>query len=77
MRYYFCHWEMICEAMSWRVLSGDTWYQEVRVEIEPRCILEGRFFGYFLEFDGLLRHFGCIYVSMPSDLCTSILLEAH
>ena len=33
--------------------------------------------GYSLESDGLLQHFGPIYVPMSGDLCTLILLEAH
>ena len=33
-------------------LPGDTWYQEVRAEIESGFILEGRFLGYMLEYDG-------------------------
>ena len=59
------------------VLPSDTWYCKVRVEIESGRTLEGRFLGYFLESDGLLWHFGCIYVPMSSDLHTLILLEAH
>ena len=52
---------------------SDTWYQEVRVEIESRQALEGRFLGYFLKLDGLLQHLGCIYVLLLGDLCTFIL----
>lgn len=44
------------------VFPSDTWYQEVRSEIESGCTLEGRFLGYSLEFDGLLQYVGCIYV---------------
>ena len=58
-------------------LPSDTWYQEVRVEIESRCTLEGRFLGYMLESDGLLRHMGRIYVPMLGDLRTLVLSEAH
>ena len=42
-------WGHILEAFP-----SDTWYQEVRVEIESRRTLEGRFLGYMLESDGLL-----------------------
>ena len=65
-------WDHIFE-----VLPSDTWYQEVRVEIEFGNTLEGRFSGYSLESDGLFRQFGCIYVLVPGDLCTLILSEAH
>ena len=58
-------------------LLGDTWYQEVRVKIESRCTLEGRFLGYVLESNGLLRHMGRIYVLVLGDLCTLVFLEAH
>ena len=35
-------------------LPSDTWYQEVREEIESRRTLEGRFTSYMLESDRLL-----------------------
>ena len=59
------------------VLPSDTWYQEVRVEIESGRTLEGRFLGYSLEFDGLLRHLGHIYVPVLGDLHTLVLLKTH
>ena len=59
------------------VLPSDTWYQEVRVDIESGRTLEGRFLGYVLESDGLLRHLGRIYVPMLGDLHTLVLSEAH
>jgi hypothetical protein len=37
-----------------KALPSDTWYHEVRAEIESRCILERIFLGYMLESDGLL-----------------------
>ena len=55
------------------VLPSDKWYQEVRGEIEFGCTLGGRFFGFSLESNGLLRHFGHIYVLVPDDLRTLIL----
>ena len=58
-------------------LPSDTWYQEVRAEIECRHTLKGRFLGYVLEFDGLLCHMGCIYVPVLGDLHTLVLSEAH
>ena len=58
-------------------LPSDTWYQEVRAEIESGCTLEERFSGYVLEFDGLLRHMGRIYVPVLGDLCTLVLSKAH
>ena len=60
-----------------KALPSDTWYQEVRAEIESGRTLEGRFLGYVIESDGLLRHLGRIYVPMSGDLRTLILLEAH
>lgn len=65
-------WGCILEAFP-----SDTWYQEVRVEVESRRTLDGRFIGYFLESGGLLWHLGCIYVLASGDLRTLILLEAH
>ena len=59
------------------VLPSDIWYQEVRVEIESRHTLEGILLGYSLETDGLLWHFGHIYVLVSGDLHTLILSEAH
>ena len=56
---------------------GDIWYQEVRVDIEYRCTLEGIFLGYVLESDGLLRHLGHIYVPVFGDLRTLVLSKAH
>ena len=58
-------------------LPSDTWYQEVRVEIESGRTLEGRFLGYILESDGLLHHKGCIYVPMLGDLHTLVLSKVH
>ena len=63
-----------------RILEGlpsDTWYQEVRAEIESGRTLEGRFSGYVLESDGLLRHLGRIYVPVLGGLRTLVLLKAH
>lgn len=65
-------WGYILEA-----LPSDTWYQEVRADIDSRCTLEGRFLGYFLDSDGRLRHLGYIYVSTSGNLYISIFLEAH
>ena len=59
------------------VFPSDTWYQELRVEIESERTLEGRFSGYVLESNGLLHHLGCIYVPMLGDLRTLVLSEAH
>ena len=59
------------------VFPSDTWYQEVRVEVESRCTLERRFSRYSLEFDGLLHHLGRIYVPVLGDLHTLVFLEAH
>ena len=58
-------------------LPSDTWYQEVRAEIESRRTLEGRFSGYVLEFDGIVHHMGHIYVPVSGDLRTLVLSEAH
>ena len=58
-------------------LLSDTWYQGVRVEIESRRTLEGRFLGYVLEFDGLLHQLGHIYVPFLGDLPTLVLSEVH
>ena len=52
-------------------------YQEVRSEIESGRPLEGRFAGYILEPDGILRHLGCIYVPHLEGLRTLIMTEAH
>ena len=65
-------WDRILEA-----LPSDTWYHEVRTEIESRRTLEGRFLGYSLEFDGLLPHFVHIYVLVSGDLHTLVLLATH
>ena len=65
-------WGRILEAFP-----SDTSYKEVKAEIESKCTLKGRFLGYSLESDGLLWHFGHIYVLVSSDLCTLILSKAH
>ena len=65
-------WGRILEA-----LPSDTWYQEVRVEIESKRTLEGIFSGHVLESDGLLHHMGRIYVPLLGDLHTLVLSEAH
>ena len=57
---------------------SDTWYQEVREEIESGCTLEGRFSCYSLDFYGMLqKYMRCIYVPMSGGLHTLILSEAH
>ena len=47
------------------------------MEIESRHTLEGIFLGFVLEFDGLRRHMGCIYVPVLDDLRTLVLSEVH
>ncbi|XP_057844866.2 uncharacterized protein LOC131054379 [Cryptomeria japonica] len=47
-------------------LPLDDWYQEVRSEIASGRTLEGRYTGYTMDIDGLLRCMGRIYVP-PSD----------
>ena len=69
--------EVDLQGLILEALPGDTWYQEVRVEIESGHTLKGRFLGYVLEFDGLLHHLGCIYVHMLGDICTLVSSEAH
>ena len=54
-------------------LPSDTWYQEVRAGIKSRRTLARRFLGYVLEFDGLLRHLGRIYVPVLGGLRTLVL----
>ena len=39
--------------------------------------MEGKFSNYVLESDGLLIHYGRIYIPLMDELCTLILLEAH
>jgi hypothetical protein len=51
-----------------QALSSDTLYLEAKAEIETGRTLEGRFSGYSLESDGLLRHQGKIYVPLSGDL---------
>ena len=46
-------------------------------EINSGRFLEGKFLGYFLESDGLLRLSGKIYVPLQGELRTLILVEAH
>lgn len=43
-------------------LPLDVWYQEVITEVAIGRSLEGRYAGYSIDSDGLLRHLGCIYV---------------
>ena len=45
-----------------QALPTDSWYQEVCREIDSGRPLEGKFSGYVLESDGLLRFLGRIYV---------------
>ena len=56
---------------------SDTWYQEVRREIEFRHTLEGIFLGYVLESNGLLHLMGHIYVLALGDFHTLVLFEVH
>jgi hypothetical protein len=58
-------------------LSSDTLYQEVKAELETGRALDGRFLGYSLESDGLLRHQGRIYVPLSNNLRRVIMVEAH
>ena len=60
-----------------QALPTDAWYQEVSREINSSRALEGRFAGYSLESDGLLRHTRRIYVPLLDELRTLILSEAH
>ena len=60
-----------------QALLIDTWYQEMRMEIDSRRPLEGRFLGYVLESYGLLHYSGMIYVQLLDELRTLILSEAH
>lgn len=58
-------------------LSIDSLYQEVKAEIESGKALEGKFAGYLLEFDGLLRYLGHIYMHFDEGLEKLIMSEAH
>ena len=58
-------------------LPTNSWYQEVSREIDLGRPLEGKFLGYVLELDGLLRFSGRIYVSIQDELHTLILVESH
>lgn len=58
-------------------LFSDTWYQEVRAEIESKCALKGIFLGYFLESDGLLQNLGHIHLPVSGDLRTLVMSKAH
>ena len=60
-----------------QVLPTDSWYQEVSREIDSGRPMEGKFSGYVLESDGLLRFLGRIYVLLQDELRTLILAEAH
>ena len=60
-----------------QALPTDAWYQEVSREINLGRALEGRFAGYSLESNGLLRHTKMIYVPLLDELFTLILYEAH
>ena len=60
-----------------QALPIDSWYQEVSREIDSGRPLEGKFLGYFLELDGLLRFSSRIYVPLQDELRTLILVEAH
>ena len=60
-----------------QALPINFWYHEVCREIDSRRPLEGKFSNYVLEYDGLLRHLGRIYVPQLDEFCTLILLEAH
>ena len=46
-------------------------------ELDSGRPLEGKFSGYVLESDGLLRFSGRIYVPLQDEICTLILGEAH
>lgn len=47
-------------------LHSNVWYQEIIAEVSAGRAFEGRYAGYSVESDGLLRHLGRIYVP-PSD----------
>ncbi|KAH9326910.1 hypothetical protein KI387_007088, partial [Taxus chinensis] len=48
-----------------------------REEIESQRPLKGKFDGFYLEADGLLRNRGWIYVPRDGGLRQDILEEAH
>lgn len=58
-------------------LSSDDWYQVVKSEIESGRTLEGKFFGYFMDSDGVFLYGGRMYVPPTKGLRTLILTEAH
>lgn len=58
-------------------LPTDSWYKEVRSEIESNRALEGKFVGYSLESYGIFWYLGCIYVPPTEGLHILIMTEAH
>lgn len=58
------------------IVPQDTWYQDFRVVSKTRRPLEGRYFGYNLEAEGLLQHHGRIYVPPLDGLHTLIMTKA-
>lgn len=58
-------------------LPSETWYQEVRVEINFESVHEGRFGGYYLVLETFLQHHGHIYVPILGDLHFLVMFEAR
>ena len=58
-------------------LPEDEFYVEFFQLFHSQRPLEGKFFEYSLDSQGLLHHKGCIYVPSTSNLLEFIVLEAH
>ena len=58
-------------------LPADELYVEVSQVVHSQRPLEGKYSKYSLEFDGLLRHRGRMYVPSIGGLRELIILEAH
>ncbi|GLJ39703.1 hypothetical protein SUGI_0811700 [Cryptomeria japonica] len=58
-------------------LPSYVWYQEIITEVVTGRALKGRYAGYSVELDGLLRHLGRIYVPPSDGLRDFIMSEAH
>lgn len=58
-------------------LPSDSWYSEVKAEVESGRALEGKFASYSLDSDGALRFSGRLYVPPSVGLRTLILTEGR
>ncbi|XP_059073495.1 uncharacterized protein LOC131874232 [Cryptomeria japonica] len=77
LQYIFMQPNLNARQRCWIEFSCEDEFEEIIAEVTAGRALEGRYAGYSVELDGLLRHFGCIYVPLSDGLRDFIVSEAH